>query len=112
MYAGLLAVGRPHCSEQHRRTRIGAEPADPAVQSKGSPGSPPPGIRRGLVRQAHQIVYADAVKLRQCHNGIQRVPRRPDLILGIGILADMQDLGYLLLRQSTVDPDIPDSTVF
>ena len=69
-------------------------------------------IWRLYVRAAEQIIDADAVKIGQRDERVYGIIQRTDLVLRIGILADVQQLRDLLLCVIMVDPQIADILVF
>ena len=72
---------------------------------------PPARVRPLLVGQPQEIVHAGSVKLSQCSYHFQRIVQGTRLILGIGILFDVEHLRNLLLRQIPVDPQISDALI-
>ena len=69
-------------------------------------------IWRLYARAAEQIIDADAVKIGQRDERVYGIIQRTDLVLRIGILADVQQLRDLLLCVIMVDPQIADILVF
>ena len=65
-----------------------------------------------VARAAEQIIDADAVKIGQRDERVYGIIQRTDLVLRIGILADVQQLRDLLLCVIMVDPQIADILVF
>ena len=61
-------------------------------------------IWRLYARAAEQIIDADAVKIGQRDERVYGIIQRTDLVLRIGILADVQQLRDLLLCVIMVDP--------
>ena len=60
----------------------------------------------------HKIVHTDTIEVGQLADSIQRIIQNTDLILGIGVLLDIQILRHLFLCQTSVDPQIADPLVF
>ena len=69
-------------------------------------------IWRLYARAAKQIIDADAVEISQRDERVYGIIQRTDLVLRIGILADVQQLRDLLLCVIMVDPQIADILVF
>ena len=69
-------------------------------------------IWRLYARAAKQIIDADAVEISQRDERVHGIIQRTDLVLRVGILADVQQLRDLLLCVIMVDPQIADILVF
>ena len=61
---------------------------------------------------AKQIVDTDTVEISEFQKCVNRVIQDADLILGIGVLADVQQLGNLLLRVIMVNSQVADILKF
>ena len=87
------------------------------VSTKGGKENEPPTSVGGLgsafgigflpVGTAKQIINADTVEISEFYQCIHGIIQDAYLVLRIGVLADAQFLGYLFLRVSVVNSQIP-----